>query len=144
MGCNGVMMGSRIVVSTEWVERMRRLVQAGVISIPVVSAAVRINAGQVMMAQAHQDLPQGVCGALGDGPEVRGMHETGTAGAGMSKPPKHHVLPNEHRGGSRSAASPAPWTSTSSASSLRRRTTNPSMAAATGVRVANGPRDGAR
>jgi hypothetical protein len=62
-----------------------------------VSAAVRIHAGQVLMAQAHGDLPQGVREALGDGPEVRGMHETGKAGAGMAERPRHHVLPDEHR-----------------------------------------------
>jgi hypothetical protein len=98
MGSGGVMAGSRIVVSAEWVERMRRLVQAGVLSVPVVSAAVRIHRGQVMMAQAHGDLPQGVRDALGDGPEVRGMHETGKAGAGMAERPKHHVMPDEFRG----------------------------------------------
>ncbi|TQF09065.1 DUF2380 domain-containing protein [Myxococcus llanfairpwllgwyngyllgogerychwyrndrobwllllantysiliogogogochensis] len=97
MGSGGVMMGSRIVVSAEWVEMMRRLVQAGVISLPAVNAAVRIHGGQVMMAQAYQDLPQGVRDALGDSPEVRGMHVTGKAGAGMSEAPKHHVLPKEHR-----------------------------------------------
>ncbi|WP_370450837.1 DUF2380 domain-containing protein [Corallococcus sp. CA047B] len=97
MGSGGVMMGSRIVVSAEWVERMRELVRAGVISVPVVSAAIRIHAGPVMMAQAHRDLPPGVRDALGDGPEVRAMHETGRAGAGMSDAPKHHVLPREHR-----------------------------------------------
>jgi hypothetical protein len=48
MGSNGVMVGSRLVVSAEWVERMRRLVQAGVISMPAVSAAVRIHTGQVI------------------------------------------------------------------------------------------------
>ncbi|RKG88498.1 DUF2380 domain-containing protein [Corallococcus terminator] len=97
MGSGGVMMGSRMVVTAEWVERMRSLVQAGVLSAPVVSAAVRISAGQVLMAQAHWDLPKGVREALGEGPEVRGMHETGRAGAGMSEAPKHHVLPQEHR-----------------------------------------------
>lgn len=97
MGSGGVMVGSRIVISAEWVERMRRLVQAGVISVPVASAAVRIQAGQVLMAQAHGDLPKGVREALGDAPEVRAMHETGRAGAGMAEPPKHHVLPREHR-----------------------------------------------
>jgi hypothetical protein len=97
MGSGGVMMGSRVVVTAEWVEMMRRLVQAGVLSVPVVSAAVRIHAGQVMMAQAYQDLPQGVREALGDGPEVRAMHETGKAGAGMAERPKHHVLPEEFR-----------------------------------------------
>ncbi|WP_439328982.1 DUF2380 domain-containing protein [Corallococcus carmarthensis] len=97
MSSGGVMVGSRIAVSAEWVEMMRRLVQAGVISVPAVSAAVLIQGGQVMMAQAYQDLPKGVRDALGDGPEVRGMHETGRAGAGMSDAPKHHVLPQEHR-----------------------------------------------
>ncbi len=76
---------------------IRRLVQAGVISIPAVSAAVRINGGQVMMAQANGELPEGLRDALGDSPEVRGMHETDRAGAGMSEAPKHHVLPDEHR-----------------------------------------------
>ncbi|NBD14412.1 DUF2380 domain-containing protein, partial [Corallococcus silvisoli] len=97
MSSGGVMVGSRIVVSAEWVEMMRRLVQAGVISVPAVGAAVLIQGGQVLMAQAHQDLPKGVRDALGDSPEVRGMHETGRAGAGMSDAPKHHVLPQEHR-----------------------------------------------
>ncbi|WP_239014746.1 DUF2380 domain-containing protein [Archangium violaceum] len=97
LGSNGVMMGTRIVVSAEWVEMMHRLVRAGVISLPVVSAAVRIHAGQVMMAQSHDELPKGVREALGDGPEVRGMHVTGRAGAGMTEPPRHHVLPREFR-----------------------------------------------
>jgi hypothetical protein len=97
MNPGGVMAGSRLVVSAEWVEMIRRLVQAGVISVPAVSAAVRIHGGQVMMAQAHGDLPQGIRDALGDSPEVRGMHETGKAGAGMSEAPQHHVLPREHR-----------------------------------------------
>ncbi|MCP3139941.1 DUF2380 domain-containing protein [Pyxidicoccus xibeiensis] len=97
MGSGGVMMGSRLVVSAEWVEMMRQLVKAGVISMPAVSAAVRIHGGQVLMAQANQDLPKGVRDALGDGPEVRAMRQTGRAGAGMAEAPKHHVLPQEHR-----------------------------------------------
>jgi len=97
MGSGGVMAGSPIVVSSEWVEMIRRLVKAGVISIPVVSAAVRIHGGQVLMAQAHGDLPEGVRDALGDSPEVRGMKVTDRAGAGMSEHPKHHVMPDEHR-----------------------------------------------
>ncbi|NRD48827.1 DUF2380 domain-containing protein [Corallococcus exiguus] len=97
MSSGGVMTGSRLVVSAEWVEMMRRLVRAGVISVPAVSAAVLIQGGQVMMAQSHQDLPQGVRDALGDSPEVRGMRETDRAGAGISDAPKHHVLPQEHR-----------------------------------------------
>jgi hypothetical protein len=97
MGSNGVMMGTRMVVSAEWVEMMRRLIQAGIISLPAVSAAVRIQAGQVMMAESHDDLPRGVRQALGDGPEVRGMHVTDRTGAGMAEPPRHHVLPREFR-----------------------------------------------
>ena len=91
------MMGTRMVVSAEWVEMMRQLVRAGVLSLPAVSAAVRIHAGQVLMAEAHDELPQGVRDALGDGPEVRGMRVTGRAGAGMAEPPEHHVLPREFR-----------------------------------------------
>ena len=94
---NGVMMGSRLVVSAEWVEMMRRLVQAGVISVSAAGAAVRIHAGGAILAQAHRDLPRGVRDALGEGPEVRGMRVTGRAGAGMAEPPEHHVLPREFR-----------------------------------------------
>ncbi|MCY1073794.1 DUF2380 domain-containing protein [Archangium lansingense] len=97
VGPNGVMMGTRIVVSAEWVEMMRQLVRAGILSLPAVSAAVRIQAGQVTMAQAHGELPRGVREALGDGPEVRGMRVTGKAGAGMAEPPRHHVMPKEFR-----------------------------------------------
>ncbi|MHA7627315.1 DUF2380 domain-containing protein [Corallococcus sp. M7] len=97
MGSGGVMTGSRLVVSAEWVEMMRSLVRAGVISVPAVSSAVLIHGGQVLMAQSPNDLPKGVREALGDSPEVRGMHQTGRAGAGMSDAPKHHVLPQEHR-----------------------------------------------
>ena len=96
-GPNGVMRGTRIVVSAEWVEMMRELVRAGVLSLPAVGAAVRIQAGQLLMAQAHGELPRGVREALGDSPEVRAMHETGRAGAGMAEPPRHHVMPKEFR-----------------------------------------------
>ncbi|HZI06117.1 MAG TPA: DUF2380 domain-containing protein [Archangium sp.] len=95
VGPNGVMMGTRLVVSAEWVEMMQRLVRAGVLSLPAVSAAVRIQAGQVMMA--HGELPHGVREALGEGPEVRGMRVTDRAGAGMARPPRHHVMPKEFR-----------------------------------------------
>jgi hypothetical protein len=97
MGGDGVMVGTRIAVSAEWVEMMRQLVRAGVLSLPAVSAAVRIQAGQVLMAGAHDNLPRGVREALGEGPEVRGMRVTDRAGAGMAEPPRHHVLPKEFR-----------------------------------------------
>ena len=76
---------------------MRQLVRAGVLSVSVVGSAVRIQAGQTLMAQAHGDLPKGVRDALGEGPEVRSMRVTGRAGAGMNDPPRHHVLPKEFR-----------------------------------------------
>ena len=95
MGSHGVMRCTQVVVSAEWVEMMRRLVQAGVLSAPVVGAAVRIHAGQVMMAQGHDELPSGVRDALGDGPEIGAMRQTGRVGAGMTDPPRHHVLPRE-------------------------------------------------
>ena len=97
VGPNGVMMGTRIVVSAEWVEWVRQLVRAGVLSLPAVSAAVRIQAGHVMLAQGHDELPRGVREALGDSPEVRAMRVTGKAGAGMARPPRHHVMPKEFR-----------------------------------------------
>ncbi|WP_241757968.1 DUF2380 domain-containing protein [Myxococcus landrumensis] len=95
MSPSGVMRGSRIVVSAEWVKRMRGLVQAGVLSLPAVSSAVRIHGGQVM----RQDLPKDVRDALGDGLEARTMHMTDKAEAGLSGAPKHPVLPKEHREG---------------------------------------------
>ncbi|REG15403.1 hypothetical protein ATI61_12529 [Archangium gephyra] len=97
VGPNGVMMGTRMVVSAEWVEMMRQLVRAGVLSLPAVSAAVRLQAGHVLMAQGHGELPSGVREALGDSPEVRGMRVTGKTGAGMAEPPRHHVMPKEFR-----------------------------------------------
>ena len=63
--------------------------------LPAISAAVRIQAGLMMMA--HGELPRGVREALSDGPEVRGMRVTGRAWAGMAEPPRHHVLPKEFR-----------------------------------------------
>ncbi|WP_239576504.1 TIGR02269 family lipoprotein [Archangium primigenium] len=97
VGGDGVMMGTRLVVSAEWVEMMRRLIHAGVLSLPAVTAAVRIHAGGTVLAQAHGELPRGVRDALGDGPEVRAMRATGKAGAGMAEPPRHHVMPKEFR-----------------------------------------------
>jgi hypothetical protein len=97
VGSGGVMMGTRLVVSAEWVEMMRHLVRAGVLSLPAVGAAVRIHAGGVMLAQAHDELSQGVREALGDGPEVRAMRVMGKTRAGMARPPRHHVMPKEFR-----------------------------------------------
>ncbi|OJH36966.1 hypothetical protein [Cystobacter ferrugineus] len=69
VGGDGVMMGTRIVASAEWVEMMRHLVRAGVLSLPVVSAAVRIQAGQVLLAQAHGELPRGCARRWETGPK---------------------------------------------------------------------------
>ncbi len=35
--------------------------------------------------------------ALGEGPEVTGVRETSRRGAGLTRLPRHHVLPQEHR-----------------------------------------------
>jgi hypothetical protein len=67
--------------------------QAGTVALPVAGAA----AGPVLMARGPWDLPPGTRAALGDGPEVGAMHQTGRAGAGMGERPQHHVLPQEHR-----------------------------------------------
>jgi hypothetical protein len=67
--------------------------QAGTVALPVAGAA----AGPVLMAQGPRDLPPGVRDALGEGPEVGAMHQTGRAGAGMGARPQHHVLPQEYR-----------------------------------------------
>ena len=40
--------------------------------------------------------PSGMRG-LGDGPEVTGVRETSRRGAGVARPARHHVLPQEHR-----------------------------------------------
>lgn len=97
MGEHGVMMGRQIVIHAEWVELWRWLIKAGAISTSAVSAAIRLKAGQTFMMQADKDLPDGVRQALGEGPEVDAMRETGKAGGGMSEKPRHHVMPREER-----------------------------------------------
>lgn len=101
MGRGGVMMGARIVVSAEWVEMMRRLVQAGVISVPVVTASIRAAAGQSMMSSANQELPPGVRERFGEDPTPEGsaVNVTGSRGAGTSaaERPHHHVMPKTKR-----------------------------------------------
>ncbi|MBZ4419355.1 TIGR02269 family lipoprotein [Myxococcus sp. RHSTA-1-4] len=64
--------------------------QSGAVVVPVV-------AGSVWMAQAPGELSPGVLEALGEGPEVEALRETGRWGAGMGGRPRHHVLPREHR-----------------------------------------------
>ena len=143
MGSGGVMLGSQVVVSAEWVEMVRRLVQAGVISLPTVSAAVRIYAGQVMMAQAN--------GACRRACETRS--EMGPRFAVCTRPvrpergcPRLQSTTSFRKSialGSSNATSRALWTSTSSASGWNRLTTKRFTAAATGAWVACGPMNGA-
>jgi hypothetical protein len=71
--------------------------QTGVIAVPVASAAAGLQAGPLLMTQAPREIPPGVREALGEGPEVDALHETGRAGAGMGERPRHHVLPREYR-----------------------------------------------
>lgn len=138
VGRDGVMMGTRMVVSAEWVEWIRHLVQAGVLSLPVVGAAVRIQAGQVLLSQARGELPRRVRDALGDGPEV-------SACTRRAKPepawPNHRDTTSCQKStanGSRSAASPVSRTSTSSVWSWSSHTTRPFTVVATGRWVVPG------
>ena len=48
------------------------------------------------MAQAT-DLPQPVKDLLGEGPTTDAMKVTNATGAGVARPPRHHVLPQEER-----------------------------------------------
>ncbi len=48
------------------------------------------------MAQAS-DLPQSVKDLLGEGPTTDAMKVTSSTGAGVARPPRHHVLPQEKR-----------------------------------------------
>ncbi len=46
----------------------------------------------------HPDIaPMHGMHALGEGPEVNGIRETSRRGAGLTRPPRHHVFPQEHR-----------------------------------------------
>jgi RHS repeat-associated protein len=60
------------------------------------NGAVAIGAGVANIATAIHQM-NGLKDHLGEGPEVDAMHETGKSGAGMSEPPKHHVMPQEER-----------------------------------------------
>ncbi len=64
--------------------------RSGAMVVPVV-------AGPVWMAHAPGELSLGAREALGEGPEVEALRETGRVGAGMGERPRHHVLPREHR-----------------------------------------------
>ena len=93
MTSGGVMAGSQLVVSAEWVEMIRRLLQAGVISLPAVSAAVRIQGGQVMMAQASGELPEGLrtrrAGRQPRGSRHEGDRQSGGGHVRASEAPRH-------------------------------------------------------
>ncbi len=46
----------------------------------------------------HPDIaPMHGMHAFGEGPEVNGIRETSRRGAGMARPVRHHVFPQEHR-----------------------------------------------
>ena len=142
MGSNGVMMGTRIVVSAEWVEMMRQLVRAGVLSLPAVSAIVRIQAGQVMMAQGLAS-SRGACTTRSATRPRCGDARNGQKRAPVWPSPRVTTsCRRSSASGSRSAASLATWTLTSSASRWSSLTTRLSTAGATGSLAAHGPVNG--
>ena len=87
---------SQVVLSAEWVTAIRHLIEIGAISAAGAAEALRVRGFTAAMAQAT-DLPQSVKDLLGEGPTTDAMKVTSTSGAGVARPPRHHVLPKEHR-----------------------------------------------
>jgi hypothetical protein len=82
---------SVVVVSAEQVEAVRRLIAIGAISTATVSAALGTSLA------VGVDLPPELTDLIGEGPTADSMHATGRSGAGMARPPRHHVMPKEER-----------------------------------------------
>jgi hypothetical protein len=87
---------SQVVVSAEWIAAIRHLVEIGALSAVSAAEALRVRGFSSAMAQAT-DLPQSVKDLLGEGPTTDAMKVTNATGAGLARPPRHHVLPQEHR-----------------------------------------------
>jgi hypothetical protein len=94
-GGGAAVMG-QMVVSAEWVAAIRHLVEIGAITAVGAAEALRARGFTVAMAEAS-DLPKSVKDLLGEGPTTDGMKVTSAAGAGASRTPRHHVLPQEER-----------------------------------------------
>ncbi len=86
----------QIVVSAEWIAAIRHLVEIGAITAAGATEALRVRGFTVAMAQAS-DLPPSVKDLLGEGPTADGMKVTDASRAGVARPPRHHVLPQEER-----------------------------------------------
>jgi hypothetical protein len=86
----------QVVVSAEWIAAIRHLIEIGAISAAGAAEALRVRGFTSAMAQAT-DLPKEVKDLLGEGPTTDAMKVTNTTGAGAARPPRHHVLPKEHR-----------------------------------------------
>jgi len=86
----------QLVVSTEWIAAIRHLVEIGAITAASAAELLRVRGFTSAMAQA-MDLPQPVKDLLGEGPTTDGMKVTNATGAGVTRKPRHHVLPREKR-----------------------------------------------
>jgi hypothetical protein len=85
----------QVVVSAEWLAAIRHLIEIGAISAASAAKVLRVRGFTSAMAQAT-DLPQSVKDLLGEGPTTDAMKVTTTTGAGVTRAPRHHVLPQEH------------------------------------------------
>lgn len=95
-GGAGVAALGQVAVSAEWLAAIRHLVEIGAISAAGAAEALRGRGLTAAMAQAT-DLPQAVKDLLGEGPTTDAMKVTNSSGAGATRPPRHHVLPQEER-----------------------------------------------
>jgi hypothetical protein len=86
----------QIVVSAEWIAAIKHLIEIGAITAAGAAELLRAQGFTHAMAQVS-DLPPEVKDMLGEGPTTDGMKVTNASGAGVSRPPRHHVLPKEER-----------------------------------------------
>ncbi len=87
----------------------------------------------------HPDIaPMHGMRALGEDPEVNGIRETSRRGAGMARPVRHHVFPQEHRKWFEERGFVGKLGSTTSPSSSTKPHIRHSMGAAIGAWVARG------
>lgn len=82
---------SVITITAEQIAALRQLIAIGALSTAVVSATLGTSLA------VGVELPPALGDLIGEGPEATAMHETGKAGAGMGRSPRHHVMPQEER-----------------------------------------------
>lgn len=90
-GAGVAVMGS-VSVSVIELEAIRHLVSIGALSLAATAAAAT---GFEASYRIDESLPDELKDVLGEGPETAAMRATGKRGAGMERPPRHHVMPKE-------------------------------------------------